>query len=1135
MDEKNITKLTLSLLGPFQANLDGELINHFPTDKVRALLAYLAMEADCPHRRDTLAGLLWTEWPNRQARRNLRKSLYWLRQTLDKHRAGISDELLTITRQTVQLNKGTFILDVSNFLGLLAEVQSHTHHALYDCPACLDRLRKAVGLYKGEFLTGFSLADALTFEEWLLVKRERLQQQVLNTLSRLTKAYEQRDEYELVQEYATRQLVLEPWREQAHCQLMRALALNNQRSEALAQYGTCRRILEKELAVEPAAETTALYEQIRSGTFQRQARAHRVRLANLPREERASERDEGRRDANRPVNLRTNETNGWNTPFAPTDQDQNGINCSNNRVRGRKHDLPRPVADQLSKEASPNAAARRGSTPLHNFSVQFTPFVGRQTELAQSIDYLTNPACRLLTLCGPGGMGKTRLSIEVSKQIAPKLASYDGIYFIDLAEIISPNLLVPALVNSLGVALQGTISFKAQLINYLQAKKILLVIDNFEHLVEGADLLVEILSAAPGVKMLITSREPLNLRAEWRLMLDGLAYPLDILSSDKLLPSNPREAQRGLDLISSYSAIQLFVQTAARLQPGFSPSAEEQAAIVRICQLVAGMPLAIEIAAAWIRMYDCEAIAEEIARHLDLMVTPLRDMPSRHRSMRAVFDHSWRLLLPSEQTALAQISVFRGGFSMKAALAVTDATHLEFAALLDKSLLRRTQGGRLEIHELLRQFAAEPLGDQADKVRDRHAKYYTTFLQKRTTALQGGKQQKALTEIDQEIKNCSAAWEYAISEGNIEAIGTGLDGLFHFYDIRSRFQEGELMFRQAAVNLVIDPRNREQAIVKAKLQARQGWFTFHLGQTEQSWTLLQNTLSSLRALQAEHEMVFNLNYLGAVARHLAEYESAQAYLSEALAIAQAMGDQLGASIALNIHGQIASLQGEYEKARELCRQSLQIKRQIGDRWGMTFSLTYLGRVELMLGEYQEAKELLRESMTISETFGDRRGLAFALLNLGNVAQAQGETQRLEAQRLYQESLYLYNEIGSRQEASLTLSKLGEVACELEEWSNAKSYFRHALSIALEIGSAPAMLAGLLGTATLHTRLNASSRAIPLLIFIQNYASASPSQRAQAKQLQAEMAQVPDLITNNEKQESNLVAFVRGVLRTHFGR
>ena len=1122
MSEKKINQLTLSLLGPFQVELDGDVLNHFPTDKVRALLAYLSMEADRPHRRDTLAGLLWTEWPNRQARRNLRKSLYWLRQTLDNHRAGISDELLTITRQTVQLNEGTFSLDVAYFLRLLMESDSHTHQSLGQCPVCLDRLTKAVGLYKGEFLTGFSLADAHSFEEWLLVKRERLQQQVLNTLSSLTAAYEQQQNYEQVQEYAARQLVLEPWREEAHRQLMRALALNGQRNEALAQYGTCRRVLEEELNVEPTSETTILYEQIRSGVFKRQ-------IKNLGQETKA---------VSRSSNFDQAQTNGHDVSalLQPTKEYQSSF-AQAKPEHGSLSSSPQPSTQSNRGSLSSRATERQSAlqtqaAPLHHFSVQFTPFVGRQTELAQSIDYLMNPACRLLTLCGPGGMGKTRLSIEVGKQIAPRLPSYSGIYFISLAEVDSPELVISALVNCLGIPLKGVISAKAQLISYLQNKRILLVMDNFEHLVNGADLLVEILGAAPDVKMLVSSREPLNIRAEWRLILDGLAYPEGENTGryrKGLLSSNPSDREKSFDLISSYSAIQLFVQAAARIKPDFSPTEKEQAAIVRICQLIGGTPLAIEIAAAWIRMYECEAIADEIARNLDLMITPLRDMPSRHRSMRAVFDHSWRLLTPIERQALAQISVFRGGFSMKAALAITDASPLDFAALLDKSLLRRTLGGRLEIHELLRQFSAEQLGDKTDQIRERHSTHYISFLQERTASLQGGKQQKAVTEIDQELKNCGVAWDYAISQQNITTIGKGLEGLFHFYDIRSRFQEGELIFREAARYLRVNQKEKDSVMVKAKLEARQGWFTFHLGRTKQSEDLLQSSLTSLRALQTEDEILFNLNYLGALARHSGQYKRTERYLSEALDIAQVVDNKLSASIALNILGQVASLQGQHEKARELCRQSLQMKRLIGDRWGMTFSLTYLGRVELMLGEYQEAKELFQESMTISEIFGDRRGIAFSLFNLGNVAKAQGKAHYLEAQRLYQESLYLYNEIGNRQEASLTLIKLGEVACELDALHDAKFNFRNALATALEINSTSSMLAGLLGIATLHACLKTTSLALPILTFIQKCPDATLTQKTQAKTLHTQLMKDLTAEIKEERAVKDLISLVQYVL------
>jgi DNA-binding SARP family transcriptional activator len=262
-------RLVLSFLGPFQVTLD-EQAAAFATDRARALLAYLAVEADRPHRRETLAGLLWPDQPEAGARRNLSQSLVRLRRAIDDYHA--SPPFLVITGKTVQFNADTAELDVACFETLVADSAAHAHADVSECPACLERLEGAVRLYRGEFLNGLFLAGSQLFEEWALLKREQLHRWALDALNTLTAYYEEQGVYDRAQRYASRQLALEPWREEAHRQLMRALALGGERGAALAQYETCRRLLADELGVEPSPETTALYQRIRSGDLSGEAR-----------------------------------------------------------------------------------------------------------------------------------------------------------------------------------------------------------------------------------------------------------------------------------------------------------------------------------------------------------------------------------------------------------------------------------------------------------------------------------------------------------------------------------------------------------------------------------------------------------------------------------------------------------------------------------------------------------------------------------------------------------------------------------------------------------------------------------------------------------------------------------------------
>ena len=544
-------ELALSLLGTVAITLGGERVSGQMPAKSQALLCYLAATGR-RHSREKLAGLLWGDKPEARANASLRKALSSLR--------GVFGNALIISRQTVAFNReSAYWLDVEVFETAVAEGAPAKEE--------LQALREAVDLYRGEFLEGFSIRQAPGFEEWVLGERERFRQLVIQTLQRLSEAYAVRGEVDAGIEYTNRLLVLEPWQEEAHRQLMTLLARSGQQTAALAQYETCRRTLAEELGVEPLPETQALY--------------HRLKT-------------------------------------------------------------------------------RRETAP-HNLPTQITPFVGRQNELAQIADYLSRDDCRLLTLIGMGGIGKTRLALQAAGQA---LDAFDhGVYFISLAGISSAEFLVPTIIEVLEYPQSGAADPKSQLLNYLKQQEMLLVLDNFEHLFSssggdgsGPKLVLEMVRVAPKLKLLVTSRERLNLQAEWLLTLEGLPYP-------------PAEAGFGEE---TFEAVELFVQSAQRVRPGFSLPGEWPE-VVRICRLLEGMPLGIELAATWVSMMSCAEIAQELSRGLDLLSTTLHDLPARHKSLEAVFDHSWQLLSEPERDLFKKLSVFQGGFSRQAAKEVAGA------------------------------------------------------------------------------------------------------------------------------------------------------------------------------------------------------------------------------------------------------------------------------------------------------------------------------------------------------------------------------------------------------------------------------------------------------------------------------
>ncbi len=424
--------LTISLLGPLQVSLDGQAVGGFAYNKARALLAYLVVEADRTHQRDTLVGLLWPEMTDAAARTNLRQVLTSLRDTIGS--GDPAAPFLITTRDTLQFNPASdYTLDVTRFVALLDACARHQHRHVSRCPACAARLEEAVALYRGDFLAELSSVDSAPFEEWLVLKREALHQRAVEALANLARYHERWGDAARARQLLTRQIELEPWDETAHAHLMRLLAQAGQRSAALAQYETCRRILVEQFGVKPSASTKQLYEQIRDGL--------------------------------------------------------------------------EPAAVSVTRSLDLPIAATR--------------LIGRDAEVSDLTELLADPARRLITLVGPGGVGKTRLAVAALTANAPAFA--DGAAFVNLASLNSSDLLAATLLGALGLSIEPPTTPEQQLIDHLRGRELLLVLDNFEHLLTGVDLIIRILQQTTKVTLLITSRERLALQAEQVFELDGLS------------------------------------------------------------------------------------------------------------------------------------------------------------------------------------------------------------------------------------------------------------------------------------------------------------------------------------------------------------------------------------------------------------------------------------------------------------------------------------------------------------------------------------------------------------------------------------------------------------------------------------
>lgn len=757
-------------------------------------------------------------------------------------------------------------------------------------------------------------------------------------------------------------------------------------------------------------------------------------------------------------------------------------------------------------------------SPRSNLPVPPAPLLGREHELLALNQLLADPHCRLLTLVGPGGIGKTRLALQAATQRQAAVAH--GVAFISLAPLTGHEQMITAIADSLGFVLYGATDRADQLVHYLHEKALLLVLDNFEHLLAdelSVALVGDLIGGAPKLKLLVTSREPLHLQAEWVFEVQGLPIP---------------ESEEPGELEAS-SAVKLFLQRARQARVGFNLSAADHLAVLQICQLVEGLPLGIELAAAWVLTLSCQEIARELERSLatpqqgmDFLVATTRDIPERHRSINAVFDHSWKLLSAEEQRVLRQLSVFQGGFEREAATFVAGASLALLSALVAKSLLRRTNTstGRYDWHELVRQSALARL--QADpqeyrESRDRHCQYYTALLERRGLALKGSDRPAVVTELIADIANLRLAWNWAAIRPHAGALSQAADTLFWLYESRSNCREGVPLFGQAVQSLQANEEaitglasNNEPArrLALGQTLNYQGFFCFRQGQHPQGRELLQHSLTLLRPvadggdLAARAALSDATAFLGTVTAVMGDYPEGRNLLHEGLLLKRALGDRWGTAFCLRQLGLAAYSLGEYVEAHRLLGESLVLSREMRNSWAIASSLNALGMVAYAQGTYQEAQQLLEEGLAFSQTLEDRYNIAVGLNGLGLVNQALGNEG--VAQQFFEESMAIWREIGAQGDLAETLNNLGQTMLALENLPEARRCFLKALAVTEETRVLPVALDALTGLAAWHAQAGTAERALELALHVRQHPASTPKTRAQVERLQEKIK--PDL-------------------------
>lgn len=604
-------------------------------------------------------------------------------------------------------------------------------------------------------------------------------------------------------------------------------------------------------------------------------------------------------------------------------------------------------ADSIFATPTPEPAARR-----HNLPAQTTPFVGRKAELAELARLLGDPAARLVTILGPGGMGKSRLAIETAGANLGRFP--DGCYFVELAPLGDPESIPSAIADATGYQFRADEGQQAQVINFLRNKSLLLMMDNFEHLVIGAELVTDILQAAPAVKVLATSRQRLNLSGETVFTIGGMDFP------DW---ETPEDAM-------AYSAVQLFMQSARRARVDFELQPDDLHYVARICRLVQGMPLGILLAAAWVDTLSPGEIADEIGRSVDFLESQMQDLPDRHRSMRTAFEYSWKLLDGAEQDAFARMAVFRGGCSREAAQQVTGASIRMLTTLVSKSLLQRSaQSARFTVHELLRQLAGEQLAasGQAEAMQAAHSQYYLAYLADREADLRGRRQLPALDEIDADFENIRAAWLHAVEQGDADAVDQALEALDLTTSFRSRFGEGAELFHKARARWPLA--DGPDACLAGRLLTR------YPDPDPGQEAAFRHALQAARQHCAQADVAYALNQLGRYLSHQLFDVEGFPLMEEALAIYQALGNNFAAARVLD---DIAFGYGYIDVRRRIAyaEESLAIRRHIGDRVGEASVLLNLGVAYWWAGLHEEGRKIAIEALEVARQMRDWRNVAW---------------------------------------------------------------------------------------------------------------------------------------------------------------